>query len=191
MLKLEWNQPKEHNSNNKNSKHFPFSFKFPGLGVYYRDTDNGKCSYVKSGGGIFIYFFFNPGSWRLFCSSHTKKRTLKKGQVCKKDRHNHRTKKLHLKHRCSHLLLILWLSVSCLGLHLVWSFRWVDTMGLFTNFKLSTCLRLWRLKTTAGQLLGTGTRGIFQEANTVRFSRSWLPSYFYLPITPFLVSEVP
>lgn len=56
MLKLEGNQPKEHNNSN-NKAIFPFLFKFPDLWVYYRDTGNIKCSYVKSGGGIFIYIF--------------------------------------------------------------------------------------------------------------------------------------
>lgn len=43
----------------------------------------------------------------------------------------------------------------------------------------------------AGQVLETGSRGISQEANTVKFSGSWLPSHFYLPIKPFFVSEAP
>lgn len=149
MLKLEGNQPKEHNNSN-NKAIFSFLLNFLICG-YITGTEIMVNVVVRSGGGTSTSFFF-PESWRLFSSSYTKKKqpeqkkkkraTLKKGQVCTKDKHNHRTKKIHLKHRCSHLLLILWLSVWYLGLHLVWSFGWVDTMGLFTNIKLSTCLRL-------------------------------------------------
>lgn len=60
MLELEGNQPKEHNnSDNKNSKHFAFFFKFPCLDIYYSDTGNGKHNCMRSGSSI-LFFFLNP-----------------------------------------------------------------------------------------------------------------------------------
>lgn len=191
MLKLEGNQPKEHNNSN-NKAIFPFLLNFLIYG-YITGTQVMLNAVMLKVVVVFldiylliiiIIIIFNPESWRLFSSSYTKKKQPKPKKLWKKDKYVPKTntitelKKIHMKHRCSHLLLILWLSVCCLGLHLVWSFRWVDTMGLFTNIKLSTCLRLWRLKTMVGQLLGTRTRGTFQEAKTEKFCRSWLPSCF-------------
>lgn len=86
MLELEGNQPKEHNnSDNKNSKHFAFFFKFPGLDIHYRDTGNGKHNCMKSGGSI---VFFLIQSTKGFSAppthTHEKKNFFKKDKFARK-----------------------------------------------------------------------------------------------------------
>lgn len=101
MLKLEGNQPKEHNNSN-NKAIFPFLLNFLIYG-YITGTQVMLNAVMLKVVVVFLFIYlfiiiiFNPESWRLFSSSYTKKKqpnpkkTLKKGQVCTKD--NHRTKK--------------------------------------------------------------------------------------------------
>lgn len=72
MLKLEGNQPKEHNnSNTKTPSIFPFPLNFL-IWRYITGTQITVNAVMLKVVVIFLYLFFNPESWRLFCSSHTK-----------------------------------------------------------------------------------------------------------------------
>lgn len=82
MLKLEGNQPKEHNNSN-NKASFPFLLNFLIYG-YITGTQVILNAVMLKVVVVFLYIYlffiiiiFNPESWRLFSSSYTKKKQPK------------------------------------------------------------------------------------------------------------------